>query len=153
MSQVLRNSPEIVDIPEISVRSRRTVMTDFPQGLDKLMGGIVEEIMAAGKMPVGAPILVYYDEEYVPERVDLEAAFPVDEPALITGTLPAIKAARYVHVGPYDTMEPVYGAVMAWIGEQGFRVAGPMREAYPNDPAVTPPEKLITELVIPVARI
>ncbi|MGE5405953.1 MAG: GyrI-like domain-containing protein [Candidatus Saccharibacteria bacterium] len=153
MSDVLKGAPEILDIPAMPVRSRRVMMTDFPMGLPALMGGIFSEIQAAGKMPAGAPILLYHDENYDPKNVDVECAWPVDDPALATGTLPAVRAMRYVHVGPYTTLEPVYNALMGWVTENGYKTLCPMREVYPNDPSVTPPEELITEIIFPVENV
>lgn len=153
MGATLAGTPEIVEIPSIKVRAKRTVMTDFPQGLQKLMNGVLEEIQTAKTMPVGAPILLYYDEDYNPEKVDLEMAWPVSEPALITKELPGVLAARYVHVGAYDTLTDVYTGLMAWIGEQGYKTLCPMREVYPNDPRTTPPAELITEIIIPVEKL
>ncbi|MGE5415859.1 MAG: GyrI-like domain-containing protein [Acidobacteriota bacterium] len=153
MSEILQGAPEILDIPALSVRSKRVVMTDFPMGLASLMGGIFGEIQAAGKMPAGPPVLLYHDENYDPQNVDVECAWPVDDPALATTTLPAVHAMRYVHVGPYTTLEPVYNALMGWIVENGYKTLCPMREVYPNDPSVTPPEELITEIIFPLEKV
>ena len=145
--------PEIRDIPEQLVRSKRVIMTDFPRSLPRLMGNILDEIRATGKMPAGAPILIYYDEDFNPQEVDVEVAWPVDDPALANNTMPAMKLAYYLHVGPYSSLEPVYPAMMEWIFANGYRPSGAMREAYPNDPAVTPAEQLITEVMIPVEKV
>lgn len=152
MSEKQNYNIELVEIPAIQVRSKRVVINDFPKGLAPLMGGLVTEIQEAGAMPAGAPILLYYDENYDPEKVDVEAAWPVEDTRLATGMLPAIIAARCVYTGPYNTLEPVYGAMMEWITQKGYRPLCPMREVYPNDPAVTPPEQLITEVIMPVEK-
>ncbi|MGE5544555.1 MAG: GyrI-like domain-containing protein [Bacillota bacterium] len=144
--------PEIRDIPEQPVRSRRVTMTDFPRSLPKLMGEVLGEIQAVGKMPTGAPILIYHDEDFNPEEVDVEVAWPVDDPSVANDTMPAMKVAYYLHVGPYSSLEPVYPAMMEWIDVNGYRISGAMREAYINDPSVTPAEQLITEVMIPIEK-
>jgi len=144
--------PEVRDLPEQPVRSKRVVMTDFPQSLPKLMGEVFEEIRAAGKMPTGAPILIYHDEDFNPKEVDVEVAWPVDDPSVANSTMPAMKIAYYLHVGPYASLEPVYPAMMEWISSNGYRLAGAMMEAYINDPSVTPAEQLITEVMMPVEK-
>lgn len=153
LKEGLFREPEICDIPSIPVRSRRMVMTNFPLGLGDLMGGAMGELQAAGGMPAGAPILVYHDEVYDPAKVDVEAAWPVSDTALANATLPELRAVRYTHVGPYDQLEKVYELLMSWISEQGYRALMPMREVYPNDPATTAPQDLITEIIMPVEKL
>ncbi|MGI6550804.1 MAG: GyrI-like domain-containing protein [Syntrophomonadales bacterium] len=145
--------PEIRDMPEQPVRSKRVTMTDFPQSLPKLMGEVLDEIRSAGKMPTGAPVLIYHDQEFNPKEVDVEVAWPVDDASLANDTTPAMKVAYYLHVGPYASLEPVYPAIMEWISANGYRPSGAMREAYINDPGVTPAEQLLTEVIIPVEKV
>ncbi len=145
--------PEIRDLPAQTVRSKRITLTDFPQGIPRLMGEVLEEIRSAGKMPTGAPTLIYHDQEFNPQAVDVEVAWPVDDPSLANDTTPAMTVAYYLHVGPYDSMEPVYPAMMEWIFANGYRPSAAMREAYINDPSVTPAEQLLTEVIIPVEKV
>jgi len=42
--------------------------------------------------------------------------------------------AHVVHKGPYETCEPTYLALFAWIEEKRPTICGPIREAFPNDP-------------------
>lgn len=144
---------ELAEIDPVTVRARRTVMRDFPMGLEPFMLEVLGEIQAAGAQPAGPPILLYYDEDYNAEAVDVEIAWPVVEASLVTATLPSILAARYVHVGPYQTLEPVYEGMLAWMQANGYRPLCPMREVYPNDPRETPPEEIITEVIIPVEKL
>jgi effector-binding domain-containing protein len=58
--------------------------------------------------------------------------------------------AHVVYKGPYETCEPAYLALFAWIQEKGLTICGPIREAYPNDPRVVPLEEIITEIYVPV---
>ncbi|MGE5379757.1 MAG: GyrI-like domain-containing protein [Methylocystaceae bacterium] len=153
MSNDMIKQVELVDIPETLVRSERKVLTDFPVGLGPMMNGGFAAIQSAGELPSGPPILVYYDEVYTPEKVDVECAWPVADSKLATNTLPAITAARYTYTGSYDGLEKVYPVIMQWISENGFRPLVPMREVYVNDPAVTPSEELITEVIIPIAKV
>ena len=86
---------------------------------------------------------------------EVEVAWPVNEP--VKGTkeikayvLPGGRMAHVVHKGPYDTCEPTYLAIFAWIEEKGLTICGPIREMYPNDPRVVPPEDIITDIYVPV---
>ena len=85
----------------------------------------------------------------------VEVAWPVNE--LVKGTkkitayvLPGGRMAHVIHRGPYDTCEPTYLALFAWIKEKGLKNCGPVREIYPNDPHVVPPEEIITDIYVPV---
>ena len=86
---------------------------------------------------------------------EVEVAWPVNEP--VKGTkeikayvLPGGQMAHVVHKGPYETCEPTYLALFAWIEEKGLTICGPIREMYPNDPRVVPPEDIITDIYVPV---
>ena len=58
--------------------------------------------------------------------------------------------AKTVHRGPYEACEPTYAKLFAWIGENGKRIAGPLREVYLNDPKEVPPEEILTEIYAPI---
>ena len=86
---------------------------------------------------------------------EVEVAWPVNEP--VKGTkeikayvLPGGRMAHVVHKGPYETCEPTYLALFAWIEEKSLTICGPIREMYPNDPRVVPPQDIITDIYVPV---
>ncbi|WP_066951329.1 MerR family transcriptional regulator [Microtetraspora fusca] len=96
--------------------------------------------------------------------VDVDDAVPITVAAVLPerhrddpppGTRPDILPggtfARAVHVGPYDQISLTAHALLAWCAERGHPPAGPLREVYIDDPAVTPPERLVTHLMIPLA--
>ncbi|GAA2881676.1 hypothetical protein GCM10010517_44700 [Streptosporangium fragile] len=56
------------------------------------------------------------------------------------------------HIGPYNQIDLTAHALLTWCAERGHTPAGPIREAYVSDPAVTPPEQLITRLLIPLEK-
>ncbi|RCG20142.1 MerR family transcriptional regulator [Sphaerisporangium album] len=71
-------------------------------------------------------------------------------PGLTPGVLPGGTFARAVHTGPYDQTGLTAHGLLAWCAERGHRPPGPLREVYVSDPSVTPPEALITYLMIQV---
>jgi effector-binding domain-containing protein len=86
----------------------------------------------------------------------VEVAWPVS--GTVKGTremkvyeLPGGKMVHTVHRGPYESCEPTYRKLFAWIASQGLRISGPIREVYPNDPRVVKPEEIITEIFVPVS--
>jgi AraC family transcriptional regulator len=60
------------------------------------------------------------------------------------------KMVYTVHKGPYESCEPTYLKLFAWIETQGLQISGPIREVYPNDPREVKPEEIITEIFVPV---
>ena len=64
--------------------------------------------------------------------------------------LPGGKMVHTVHKGPYESCEPTYQKLFAWIETQGLHISDPIREVYPNDPRMVTPEEIITEIFVPV---
>jgi effector-binding domain-containing protein len=75
----------------------------------------------------------------------------------VTGTkditasvLPGERIAHVVPKGPYETCEPTYLALFAWIKENNLTICGPIRKVLPNDPGAVPLEEIITDICVPV---
>ena len=66
-------------------------------------------------------------------------------------TLPGGAMAKIVHKGPYDKCEQAYNKVFAWIEDNGKKIAGPIREAYLNDPREVGLEEALTEIYVPIS--
>ena len=86
---------------------------------------------------------------------DVEIAVPVDRATEDTDEircyeLPGGTMAKVVHKGRYEACTATYEKLFAWIGENGKRIIGRIREAYLNDPRETPPEELLTEVYAPI---
>jgi len=122
------------------------------RGMAELYGSVLSEIVGAGKSPAGPPIVLYYDQEFNPEKVDIEVAWPVDDPKLAKATLPVVTAAVTMHIGPYDDLSHAYAAVYEWANQNGYEPQYPMRDIHYNDPSSVPPEQLATEVILPVRK-
>lgn len=101
------------------------------------------------------PLLRQFWKQMKKGTAEIEVAGPVNEP--VKGTkeikayvLPGGRMAHVVHKGPYETCEPTYLALFAWIEENGLAICSPIREMYPNDPRVVPPKDIITDIYVPV---
>lgn len=142
------------EVPETLVYSSRRVLTDFFHELPQIMRRLLDELDAKGGLCSGAPIILYhdnfYDEDFNPQKVDVEVAWPVADPNLANNTLPAVRGAGCTHVGPYDGLENAYEAVFTWLNERGYKAKFPTREISLNDPSCTPPEQLVTHIIIPI---
>ncbi|MGP3975147.1 MerR family transcriptional regulator [Streptomyces sp. 8N114] len=66
--------------------------------------------------------------------------------------LPGGVFACATHLGPYAQVSLTAHALLAWCAERGHDLAGPLREVYVNDPATTPPDQLVTRLMVPVGE-
>lgn len=64
--------------------------------------------------------------------------------------LPGGTFAVATHVGPYPEIPLTAHGLLAWCGQHGHVPVGPVREVYLTHPPETPPERLVTQLMIPL---
>jgi DNA-binding transcriptional MerR regulator len=120
-----------------------------------LIYSLFEELRAAGR-EILAPVLCMNDDSLSDEHVVVHACVCVAPPA---PTLPHAQTlqlaggehACVTHVGAYEELGLAYHALYAWAHEHGRAPCGLIREIYRNDPADTPAEELITELLMPLS--
>ncbi|MFG1998446.1 MerR family transcriptional regulator [Spirillospora sp. NPDC048911] len=62
--------------------------------------------------------------------------------------LPGGSYAVATHVGPYDRIALTSHGLLTWCADHGHLPIGPLREVYLNAPTLTPPERLVTQLMI-----
>ncbi len=127
----------------------------IPQKMMEFMGAFFKQ----GLKPAGGPFAIYFnDPRQVPEA-ELKwligmpiapGAAPVDP--LKKGEFGHPKVAVCVHVGPYDKVGETYAKMITFIDQNGWKVAGPPMEKYIDNPQMVAPEKLRTELVLPVEK-
>jgi DNA-binding transcriptional MerR regulator/predicted transcriptional regulator YdeE len=121
----------------------------FMQLAPKLVG----HLQQAGAQP---GILVgYYDEPKDDGSVDVHVAYEIGEQFVLasdgveTVELPVVEVASVVHRGGMESISPVYEALIRWIEDSGYQLAGYSRELYhemgPDGPSVT-------ELQVPIAK-
>ena len=116
------------------------------------------ENTGAGLRVTGPPMTIYHDNEYKEKDADMECAIPIagkvaarDE-GLKIHTLPGGTFLSLVYKGPHASLHGAWSRVFAYVEEKQFRIAGPGREVYYNDPALVPETELLTELQLPVER-
>lgn len=81
------------------------------------------------------------------EAPDARVAVP---PPLTLVELPGGPVARVLHSGSHEELALAYFPLLAWLQERGHTAAGPVRERYLDDPARVTPERLRTEVSIPL---
>lgn len=114
---------------------------------------LAHHIEQAGARP---GILVgYYDEPDEDGSVGVHVAYEIGEQQVPPDDgveivdLPVVEVASVVHRGEMDSITPVYEALIRWIEDSGFRLAGYSRELYHEMTADGPS---VTEIQVPVAR-
>jgi effector-binding domain-containing protein len=138
--------------PVLAIRAR-VKGQDLPQMLGQSFGAVAQYLGELGEQPAGAPFAAYYNMDM--ENLDVEAGFPVARPlpgrgAIQAGEIPGGLSASVVHVGPYADCGPAYEALTQFVKDQGHTATGVAYEMYLNDPAVTPPAQLMTQVVFPL---
>ncbi len=145
-------------IEPIQAACLRDVVPNYGS-VGRLLGELFGELNQKSFAPAGPPIALYYDEEYREQDVDVEVAVPVGGSPQAAGErvtfrdLPAGEMASLVRRGPYDDFSPAYQALMGWIQENGYRIAGPNREIYLQGPGEgIDPADYVTEIQFPVTK-
>ena len=129
------------------------------ENLGPVFGRLVPEVLAhldrAGARP--GILVAWYEEPNDDGSVVLHAGFDIggqtvaDDGAVQVAELPSIEVASVVHRGAMDNIEPVYEALVGWIEDSGYRLAGRSRELYlewHDDSSA----QNVTELQMPIHR-
>ncbi|GAB3965233.1 MerR family transcriptional regulator [Actinoallomurus acanthiterrae] len=107
-------------------------------------GGALTASGGAGPMLIGL-----FPLDLTPEIVvSVAAGTDATVPGTSADVLPGGLFASATHVGPYDQIDLTAHALLAWAGDRGHTPVGPLREVYVSDPTSTPPERLVTHLLI-----
>jgi effector-binding domain-containing protein len=122
--------------PVISIRERLD-QEHLPAFFGRALGNLYAHLGRHGVPPRGEPFVIYH--AFGPEGIDAEVCIPVPTALPVTEPiayreLPAATVVETLHVGPYEELSLAYGALVGWIEDHGFQVAGPFRERYLNEP-------------------
>jgi effector-binding domain-containing protein len=127
----------------------------IPQAINKFM----TEFSKQGLTPGGALHGVYYNrpQGLKPEEYKWALGFPVPNDAKVQAPLKKWEcnhktAAVYMHIGPYEKMEPSYDKMLKFIDSQGYKMVLPVYEKYLSNPYEVKPEELKSEIVMPIEK-
>ncbi len=131
----------------------RAPQQDLPHVVPNSYGVIMEYAGRLGVEPSGPPYVAYFNMD--PQAFDMEIGFPFGKALpgkgeILSGLLPAGRAAACLHVGPYPQLGAAYEALSKWVEAQGYTVTGVAYEFYLNDPQTTPASELQTQIVFPL---
>ncbi|MGI5157854.1 MerR family transcriptional regulator [Microbispora sp. CA-102843] len=131
--------------PAIVVRD----LAATPEDIGRATSACVARLMAAA--PPAPALVGLFPLDYgesIPVAAALTGTGLPQVPGADPEILPGGTFATAAHVGPYDQISLTAHALLAWCAERGHAPAGPLREVYVSDPAATPPERLVTHLMI-----
>jgi AraC family transcriptional regulator len=119
----------------------------------------INEFFKQGLTPTGPLYGIYFNS---PENIEVEEirwaiGFPIDKDTAVKEPLKKMdlsypKAAVYLHVGPYDKLPESYKKVFQYIKDNGYKIVYPVFEKYLDDPMLVKPDKLRTEICVPVTK-
>jgi DNA-binding transcriptional MerR regulator len=150
----------IKSVDEVRVASLRDIVPVPPE--QGRLWRELEGYLALNRVrPVGACFALYHDEEYKERDWDIEVCEPLDakldeSTRVKIRTLPAVESmACTVHNGPFATIDEAYNAVVKWINDNGYRIAGPSRELNlkPAKGGSQHDLKTVVEIQYPVERL
>ncbi|MDT0194059.1 GyrI-like domain-containing protein [Arthrobacter sp. AB6] len=139
----------------VAVVRERVPMASLTEFFGRAFGTVMAAVRNQGASPAGPPFALY--RGMPAETVDVEAGFPIagnftEADGVATGTLPETDALEALHIGPYDTLENTYGAILGRMEAEGFTPSDTMWEYYLSDPEAEPdPAKWQTRVVWPIA--
>ncbi|MFI7613514.1 GyrI-like domain-containing protein [Nonomuraea terrae] len=150
MAEGLPSAPvTLVTEPARRVATAAATAAD-PSDIGKATSAAITRLLAASSAT--APELIGLFPLDLGEPVTVTVALVSDEP--VDGAeldmLSGGRFARATHVGPYDQIGLTAHALLSWCAERRHPVRGPIREVYVSDPGTTPPDRLITHLMIPL---
>ena len=128
----------IQSLPEIIVASHREIIPDYSALGQLCVNKIGPEMQRLGCKcpPPGYCFTIEHHQEYRATDLDIEYCEQVEE----MGTdntiiqfkrLPAVpKALCMKHVGPYERFHESFTEAFAYMEEQGYKQAGPLRTSY-----------------------
>ena len=155
----MSNKCEVVEVEAAPTAVLRATTThaDLHLTIGRLLDPVWEFLRSDTVQPPLVPhhnIVLYHGSGTRPE-FEVEVGVRVDRPfpdedasGVQCSALPAGRAARVVHTGPYNRMRDSYAVLTAWIEAQGLRGTGTSWEIYGDHRE--DPEELETELFIQV---
>ena len=111
-----------------------------------------------GVQYAGPAMNICHDSEYRERDVDIEVALPVTTPVPESGDirmriLPGYEqVASVLHKGPFDTIIKAYQFMLGWMERNNYKMSGPDRVLYLNNPDEVSSTDILQELQVPIAR-
>ena len=142
---------EIKNSPAMNVLTARAKMSVDEFG--KYYGTLFERVPKDRVTPTGLNGARYFDQEFNPESSDIEVFIGVRERDKADTVMESCECAMTVHHGGYSTLSEAYGAVVNWIMENGYEIAGAPFDLYIKTQFDSlSPEDWETEVYFPIKK-
>ena len=174
----LRGGPAVADFPAMKAATVMVKAADYVpeggypkgmEGVDKAYGLMMEKgygklgkWMGESKVkPAGPSFSIFYEDPSVTEAAKLTAklGFPVSGEVkggdgIVIEEIPAMPlAVSQTYEGPYEGAKYAWDAVLKYIPEHHFEMAGPGMEIYHTGPGDSQnPAEYVTEIRVPVKK-
>ncbi len=153
----------MIDTPKIihtTAQSTAVIHITIPGSqIREVMGPGLKELLAGLAQQNITPAGPWFTHHFKnPDTTfDFEIGVPINQPFTPTGRitasqLPAVKVARTIYHGPYESIPAAWGESQKWIAANNHTSAKSLWETYLTNPANTSdPKEFRTELTRPVA--
>ena len=160
MIKMTLTEPVEKQIPQLRILSKTQ-----RGSISELMGELVGDVMGVIYHPdnqrnlvkmTGPLMTLYHDPEpdlndrCVDVAVPITGKISLTDPEAEVRNLPATPVLSLVHKGPYDSIGLAYQKLIEYANARNIELTGPFRELYLNDPNVTDPEDIMTEIQAPL---
>lgn len=149
--EVTNQQPQIAVAMKKTAISMEQIAEVTTGGYTKLMGYLAEQ----GKQIAGAPYLAYMNGNEDFSKFDIELGIPVSEAVPVQGEFYMSqsyegKAITTTYKGAYKDIETAYVALMDYAKENVLEMTGVYYDYYISNPADTPENELLTQVVFPI---
>ncbi len=142
---------EVKNSPLMNVLANRAMM-----GVDEFgryYGTLFERVPKEQVTPTGLNGARYYDKEFNHESSDVEVFIGIKEKGKADVIMEPCRCAMTVHHGGYSTLSEAYGAIVSWIVENGYEIAGAPFDLYIKTQFDSlSPEDWETEVYFPIRK-
>ena len=142
---------EIKSSPSMNVLANRAMM-----GVDefgKYYGTLFERVPKERVTPTGLNGARYYDKEFDRDSSDVEVFIGIKEKEKADVVMEPVECAMTVHRGGYSTLSEAYGAIVSWITENDYEIAGAPFDLYIKTQFDSlSPEDWETEVYFPIRK-
>lgn len=136
---------------ELALLTERQVMSVEEFGT--YYSRIYEAIARKRLKTTGVVLAIYHDKEFDPGASDIELGVGIEEQKEASRILKSRLCAVTTHTGPYSALPDAYGAVVAWMKANGWKMAGEPFEIYlKNQFDRLPPQEWVTKIYFPAEQ-
>jgi DNA-binding transcriptional MerR regulator len=161
---LMRYDVSVKEVPEVLVmRAAGSVRRTHPHdpwaleaALRRTGARAAVQIARQGEEPDAHGIILYHTDLSQDDDITFEVCIPIPHrlpggPGVECRELPATRVAFITFRGPYDTIWNAHTELVAWVADQGYAPAGPVREIGIVEVSDTDdPQEWVTELALPI---